>query len=158
MRAWDSRPGVYEAVPLVRDTDSLQAMDSAARTTRGASVTLGPVLPCQRGKTWLELTVLDSRGQPVAQADCTLKISEGNGMTQKTDDKGYVKFEGISADPQRFTVQLETASDDSQGSGYVISVVPKKHDTAPSAEADGSNQGARYVELPWERDSLIWSE
>lgn len=156
MSAWDSQPGVYEEVPRVRDTDSLQAMDHAAKTTRGASATLEPVLPCQRGKVWLELTVQDSCGQPAAQTDCTLKIPEGNGMTRKTDDKGYVKFDGISADPQTFTVRLQTS--DSAQSGYTISVVPRKQGGAVPAAADDPVQEDRYFELPWERDSLIWTE
>ncbi|WP_175650648.1 hypothetical protein [Pseudomonas sp. Marseille-P9899] len=156
MSAWDSQPGVYEDVPPVRATDSLQAMDSAARTTRGASATLEPVLPCQQGKVWLELTVLDNSGQPVAQADCTLKIPQGDGLTQKTDDKGYVKFEGISADPETFTVRVE-ASDSTEGA-YAISVVPRTRSAVAPTQADDPEQEDRYFEPPWERDSLIWSE
>lgn len=157
MTGWTVQAGTYEDKPRVDDTDSLQAMDRAAKTTRGASATVEPVLPCQQGQVWLEFTVLDSNGVPVADTDCTLKIPEGNGMTQKTDATGYVKFEGVSADPQSFTLRVNSVAGDGGDSRLAIDVVPRQQPAEAPAQSEAPRQEHNYVDLPWERDSLIWS-
>lgn len=158
MSAWASEPGVVDEVPPGRATSSLRAMNRSAKTTRDGRRKLSPVLPCQQGQVWLELTMMDDDGQPVAQSDCTLRIPEGNGLTRRTDDQGYVRFDGISADPETFMLRFDALPDDNVQPGFAISVIPRTPGREQPAPDGDTMQDEHYFELHWERESLIWSE
>ena len=142
--------------PEPEPAESLQKMDEAVLSEPASSSTREPVVPCRANQRWLELTILDPNNQPLANTPCKLLIPEGNGLEKNTDDAGFVRFDGIFANPETFEVHVHR---DDAGStpSYRIEVVPRKRD-APAPLREEPDENIRYMKVPWEDQSARLSE
>jgi hypothetical protein len=107
-----------------------------------------PVLPCQKDKKWLELTVVGPDGEPIANAPCKLLIPEGNGMQGTTDKSGFVRFDGIYADPMTF--RLDISLQEGPKPSWNINVVPRTAPSGPDKKTATEEPDVRYVVVPWD--------
>lgn len=117
--------------------DAFASMEAAIVEGELQEESLSPVLPCQN--PYLELTLTDDDGNPLANAKYKLTAPGGENRTGTLDENGFVHLDGIdiAADTCSLRLQIQEDENDPEADPtYEVQVVPKETEPEPAEDEE----------------------
>ncbi|MBZ4417707.1 Ig-like domain-containing protein [Myxococcus sp. RHSTA-1-4] len=137
-------PPMPEPQPRDDASESFDALDAEAAQLAPESRVDSPVVNCPL--TWLEVTLFDEDGDPIADEPFEASLPDGSSHKGRTDPQGRAKIHDVDVEAGDVDVEVSIRrAEDGSAAGYLVRILPR---ASPAPKKDAEE------ESPSEEDEL----
>jgi hypothetical protein len=129
-------PPVPVSEPQDEPSESFDALDAEAAQLAPEPRVDSPVVDCPL--TWLEVTLFDEEGAPIADEPFEASLPDGSSHKGRTDAQGRAKIHDVDVEAGDVDVEVSIRSaEDGNAEGLLLRIVPRG---APAPEQDAEEE------------------